>query len=175
MPSLSSNCCHENYSSYVTFSRSTLDWVFRQFTTFTFFPPMMSLPLSTVTSFNGLVKKKGILSNCAQRRNCQKLDLEQSWERAGEAKWIHTLLRSKLLQYLPHPVMQMMVCTGKSEKLMGILVFRMHLKLMMLMMFVCREHMKLMLENAFTLPRHSDRNASLADSIGNLFSSFLVV
>lgn len=31
---------------------------------------------------------------------------------------------------------------------------------------VDKEHMKLMLENAFTLPRHSDRNASLADSIG---------
>ena len=31
-----------------------------------------------------------------------------------------------------------------------------------------REHLKLMLENAFTLPRHSDRNASLADSIGKL-------
>ena len=60
--------------------------------------------------------------------------------------------------------MPMMVCTGKS-------VQEMHLKLMMLMMFVCREHMKLMLENAFTLPRHSDRNASLADSIGNLMSS----
>ena len=40
-----------------------------------------------------------------------------------------------------------------------------------LMMLVSREHMKLMLENAFTLPRHSDRNASLADSIGNLISS----
>lgn len=31
---------------------------------------------------------------------------------------------------------------------------------------VDKEHLKLMLENAFTLPRHSDRNASLADSIG---------
>ena len=30
----------------------------------------------------------------------------------------------------------------------------------------CRDHMKLMLENVFTLPRHSERNSSLADSIG---------
>ena len=29
-----------------------------------------------------------------------------------------------------------------------------------------REHLTLMLENAFTLPRHSQRNATLADSIG---------
>ena len=29
-----------------------------------------------------------------------------------------------------------------------------------------REHLQVMLENAFTLPRHSERNASLADSIG---------
>merc|ERR1711892_1292411 len=31
---------------------------------------------------------------------------------------------------------------------------------------VDKEHLVLMLENAFTLPRHSQRNASLADSIG---------
>ena len=62
---------------------------------------------------------------------------------------------------------------------MSIFVSWEHLKLMKLMtntmqlaMFVRREHMKLMLENAFTLPRHSDRNASLADSIGNLISSY---
>ena len=29
-----------------------------------------------------------------------------------------------------------------------------------------REHMSTMLENVFTLPRHSQRNSSLADSIG---------
>ena len=62
---------------------------------------MMSSPLSTVMSFNRLVKnmRESDLSNVVHRRNCQKLALEQNWERSAEAgaKWIHTLSTSELI------------------------------------------------------------------------------